>query len=177
MKVIAFAGSNSSQSINKQLVELASKLIDLNVEVLDLNNYDIPTYSIDIEKNGFPEGVTDFYETLKNADIILISLAEHNAGYTAVFKSYIDWCTRINYKFLTDKKLFVMSTSPGGYAGKNAREAGVFLLEKLGGEIIELYSLPKFSENFNDGDITNPVLKNELVQKINSFKSKIFYKN
>ena len=177
MKIIAFAGSNSSQSINKQLIELAAKIIDLNVEVLDLNNYAIPTYCIDIEKDGFPEGVTEFYETIKNSDIILVSLAEHNAGYTAVFKSYMDWCSRINYKFLTDKKLFVMSTSPGGYAGKNAQEAGSFLLEKLGGEIIEKYALPKFNDNFMDGDIIDPVLKNELVQKINSFKSKIFYKN
>lgn len=177
MKIVAFAGSNSKESINKKLVILAAGLMDINVEILDLNNYEIPTYSIDIEKNGFPEGVTDFYNIIKNSDILIISLAEHNAGYTAVFKSYMDWCSRINYKFLTDKKLFVMSTSPGGYGGKNAQDAGSFLLEKLGGEVIEKYTLPKFNENFENGEITDSGLKNELVQKINSFKSKIFYKN
>ena len=51
MKIVAFAGSNSTTSINKQLVTYASSLLtDRDVEILDFNDYYIPTYSIDIEK-------------------------------------------------------------------------------------------------------------------------------
>ena len=51
MIIKAFAGSNSSTSINKQLVTYATSFLDeFEIEILDLNNYNIPTFDIDIEK-------------------------------------------------------------------------------------------------------------------------------
>ncbi|CAM3240701.1 NAD(P)H-dependent oxidoreductase [Empedobacter falsenii] len=175
MIIKAFAGSNSSTSINKQLVTYASSLLNEHeIEILDLDDYNIPTFDIDIEKNeGFSDEVKRFYSKLVDSDILIISLAEHNACFSAVFKSYMDWCSRINYKFLEGKKLFVMSTSPGGYGGKNALEAGSKLLTKLGGTILIDFSLPKFDENFSDGKISNEELNNELMKKVNEFKNKI----
>lgn len=175
MIIKAFAGSNSSTSINKQLVTYASSLLNKDqIEILDLDDFDIPTFDIDIEKEqGFSDEVKRFYQKLVDSDILLISLAEHNACFSAVFKSYMDWCSRINYKFLEGKKLFVMSTSPGGYGGKNALEAGSKLLTKLGGTILIDFSLPKFDENFSDGKISNEELNNELMKKVNEFKNKI----
>lgn len=175
MIIKAFAGSNSSTSINKQLVTYASSLLNEHeIEILDLDDYNIPTFDIDIEKNeGFSDEVKRFYSKLVDSDILIISLAEHNASFSAVFKSYMDWCSRINYKFLEGKKLFVMSTSPGEYGGKNALEAGSILLTKLGGTILIDFSLPKFDENFSDGKISNEELNNELMKKVNEFKNKI----
>lgn len=175
MIIKAFAGSNSSTSINKQLVTYASSLLNEHkIEILDLNDYSVPTFDIDIEKNeGFSNDVKAFYEKLVESDVILISLAEHNACFTAVFKSYMDWCSRIDYKFLEGKKIFAMSTSPGGYGGKNSLEIGSKLLTKLGGTILIDFSLPKFNENFADGKIINEELNNELISKINEFKNNI----
>jgi len=176
MKIIAFAGSNSTTSINKQLVTYAANLLDIEgVKILDLNDYYIPTFSIDIEKNeGFPEDVKEFYDLVQQADVILLSFSEHNADFTAVFKSYMDWCSRIDYKFLTDKKTFAMSTSPGGYGGKNALSAGSKLITKFGANILEEFSLPKFNDNFADGKIINEEFNQELIGKIGSFKQKLF---
>ncbi|MGV0754756.1 NADPH-dependent FMN reductase [Empedobacter brevis] len=175
MKIIAFAGSNSSTSINKQLVTYASSLLNEDqIEILDLDDYTIPTFDIDIEKaQGFSDEVKRFYHKLVEADVLLISLAEHNACITAVFKSYMDWCSRINSKFLEGKKIFVMSTSPGGYGGKNSLEVGSKLIIKLGGEILVDFSLPKFNDNFVEGRITNQELNEELVAKVNEFKNKL----
>jgi NAD(P)H-dependent FMN reductase len=60
--IIAFAGSNSKQSINKQLATYASSLVeDVNVTILDLNNYDLPLYGIDLEnEKGIPEDAHKF---------------------------------------------------------------------------------------------------------------------
>ena len=57
MKILAFAGSNSSQSINKKLALYAAGLFEnAGVETLDLNDYELPLYSIDREKEmGKPE--------------------------------------------------------------------------------------------------------------------------
>ncbi|WP_276679909.1 NADPH-dependent FMN reductase [Empedobacter brevis] len=175
MKIIAFAGSNSSTSINKQLVIYASSLLNEDqIEILDLDDYTIPTFDIDIEKaQGFSDEVKRFYHKLVEANVLLISLAEHNACITAVFKSYMDWCSRINSKFLEGKKIFVMSTSPGGYGGKNSLEVGSKLITKLGGEILVDFSLPKFNDNFVEGRITNQELNEELVAKVNEFKNKL----
>ncbi|MGL5236357.1 MAG: NADPH-dependent FMN reductase [Empedobacter falsenii] len=175
MIIKAFAGSNSSTSINKQLVTYASSLLNKDqIEILDLDDFDIPTFDIDIEKEqGFSDEVKRFYQKLVDSDILLISLAEHNACITAVFKSYMDWCSRINYKFLEGKKVFVMSTSPGGYGAKNSLEIGSKLITKLGGDILVDFSLPKFNENFAEGKITNEELNGELILKIDEFRKKI----
>ena len=57
MKILAFAGSNSTVSINKKLVTFASTFFSENeVEILDLNDYEMPIYKREIElelvKNG-----------------------------------------------------------------------------------------------------------------------------
>ncbi|MFT6901054.1 MAG: chromate reductase [Colwellia sp.] len=50
MKIIAFAASSSRQSINKQLVSYAASLVEnAQVEVLDINDYEMPLYSADRE--------------------------------------------------------------------------------------------------------------------------------
>lgn len=66
-----------------------------------------------------------------------------------------------------------MSTSPGGYGGKNSLEVGSKLITKLGGEILVDFSLPKFNDNFVEGRITNQELNEELVAKVNEFKNKL----
>lgn len=66
MKVIAFAASSSSTSINKQLVTYAvSYLADANVEILDLNDFELPLFSEDKEKAiGQPDNAKAFWPKL-----------------------------------------------------------------------------------------------------------------
>lgn len=57
MKIIAFAASSSTKSINKKLVTHASSLLEnVNIEILDLNDYELPMFSEDKEMEiGQPE--------------------------------------------------------------------------------------------------------------------------
>ena len=49
-KIIAFAGSNSKQSINKQLAVYASTLVEnVEVTILDLNDFKLPLFGVDLE--------------------------------------------------------------------------------------------------------------------------------
>jgi len=54
MKIIAFAASNSSNSINKKLATYAASLFQgETIEILDLNDYEMPLFSSDrVAKNG-----------------------------------------------------------------------------------------------------------------------------
>ena len=55
-KVVGFAGSTSSKSINKQLVNFAlNQLNDCETKLLDLNDFESELYSMDREFAGFPE--------------------------------------------------------------------------------------------------------------------------
>ena len=43
MKILAFAASNSTQSINRQLLGFATTLIEgADIETLDINDYEMP---------------------------------------------------------------------------------------------------------------------------------------
>ena len=51
MKLLAFAGSSSRHSINKKLATYAAGLFEnAEVELLDLNDYELPLFSVDREK-------------------------------------------------------------------------------------------------------------------------------
>ena len=61
-QIVAFGASSSKKSINKDLATYAASLIeDANVLILDLNDFEMPIYSIDYENDhGIPEKAYKF---------------------------------------------------------------------------------------------------------------------
>ena len=118
-QIIAFAGSNSRNSINKQLAKYASSLVDnVKTTILDLNDFELPLYGIDLEnEDGIPDAAHSFLEQIKTSDGIILSLAEHNGAYASVFKNIFDWMSRIDGKLWNNKPMLLMATSPGGRGG------------------------------------------------------------
>jgi len=92
--IIAFAGSNSKTSINKELATYAASLVEqANTSILDLNDFELPIYGIDIEnEKGIPNNAHKFLKAIKSADGIILSLAEHNGVYSTVLKMYSIGC-------------------------------------------------------------------------------------
>lgn len=72
MKIIAFGASTSSTSINKTLATYAANLVEgADVQVLDLNSYDVPLFSEDKEKEiGQAEGAKAFLADIATADAL-----------------------------------------------------------------------------------------------------------
>ncbi|MBP6577737.1 MAG: NAD(P)H-dependent oxidoreductase [Chryseobacterium sp.] len=175
MKIFAFAGSNSSTSINKQLVKFVLKSFpDDEVNLIDLNDYLMPVFSVDLEKNGFPDEAYQFLKNIEESDIIICSLAENNRSYSAAFKNIFDWCSRINVKVFQNKPMFLMTTSPGGYGGGNVMAEASKFFPQFGADIKETFSLPKFYENFDsENGIINPELLSDIKLKIQNFKNQI----
>ncbi|RYG41122.1 MAG: NAD(P)H-dependent oxidoreductase, partial [Chitinophagaceae bacterium] len=92
MKIIALAGSNSKHSINRQLAGYAAGLFEgASVELLDMNDYLMPMFSVDLEKEiDTPPQVFQLLEKFGSADLLIVSLAENNASYNACFKNIFD---------------------------------------------------------------------------------------
>jgi NAD(P)H-dependent FMN reductase len=166
-KIIAFGASSSSTSINKKLATYAASLFEnCLVEILDLNDYELPIYSTDKEqKDGIPQLAHDFYNKLGTADLIIISFAEHNGAYSAAFKNIFDWISRINGKTFQEKPMLLLATSPGIRGGSSVLEIANKRFPFQGGIVKGSFSLPSFNDNFDDKDgIKNPELKKQLLE-------------
>ncbi|EOR29379.1 hypothetical protein L100_11734 [Elizabethkingia meningoseptica ATCC 13253 = NBRC 12535] len=175
MKILAFAGSTSSTSINRELVKFVLKSFqEHEINFIDLNDYSMPVFSVDLEKKGFPDEAHRFLKQIEECDAIICSLAEHNRSYSAAFKNIFDWASRINVKVFQDKSMLLMSTSPGGYGGGNVMNTAKTFFPQFGANIKEHFSLPKYYENFDtENGIINSEMLEELKDKIKSFQSQI----
>ena len=97
MKILAIPASNSRNSLNRQLLGYATKLIegglvaDATVEMLDLNDYEMPIFSVDREQeNGIHELAQQFFDKIGSADAVMVSFAEYNGSYTSAWKNIYD---------------------------------------------------------------------------------------
>ena len=150
-KILAFSGSNSSKSINHLLVTYAVSLIENHeINLIDLRDYDAPIFSIDLESDeGLPKKIKDLEKLISKYDTLIIALPEHNGSMTSFFKNILDWLTRVNHQFLKNKKLLLLSTSPGKYGAKFGLEHTASILPRFGGELIDTYNLGSFYDIVN----------------------------
>lgn len=173
MKIIAFAGSPSKKSINKKLAAYAAGLFEnAQVEVLDLNDYEMPLFTVDIEAViGQHILAKAFLEKIATADILVVSLAENNGNYSAAFKNTVDWCSRINPKIFQDKPMLLMATSPGARGGASVLEIAKNNFPRFTADIKAVFSLPSFNDNFDvDANvISNAELDNQLKEIVTNF--------
>ena len=174
MKLLVFAASNSKTSINRQLVNCAAERFksigeDVLVETIDLIDYEIPLYRPDRETdNGIPQPAHDFVQKIAAADALLISFAEHNGLYAAVYKNLTDWASRIDRNIYQDKPMVLMATSPGGRGGASVLKVASESAPRFGMDVKATVSVPRFNENFDveSGTLTSPELVEELDEAL-----------
>ena len=171
--IIAFGGSNSKNSINKKLAEYtANQIENVNVMLLDLNDFELPLYGMDLEiANGIPENAQRFLDLIKASDGIVLSLAEHNGAYSTAFKNIFDWMSRIDGKLWSNVPMFLMATSPGARGGASVLEIAKGRFPYMGGNITAEFSLPNFGQNFLEEGITDAALRKTFENSVAAFES------
>ena len=166
MKIIAFGASTSNNSINKKLATYAASLFEnATVEVLDLTDFEMPLFDVDLEMTiGEHKLAQAFLNKIKGADLLVVSMSEHNGNYSAAFKNVFDWCTRINGKVFQEKPMLLLATSPGVRGGASVLEIAKNAFPRYGALVKATFSLPSFDENFDvkKGQISNTELDNDL---------------
>lgn len=175
MKTLAFGASSSEHSINKKFAHYTALQLDPQAELLDMKDFPLPVFSVDLEKEiGILPEARDFISKIKSADLLVISLAEHNGSYTAAFKNLFDWTSRTEPKLFAGMKILLLSTSPGQRGGLGVMEAALIRFPIHGADIIAHFSLPKFNENFNETDgITSPELRSTFIEILSGVKEKL----
>ena len=165
-RVVAFAASSSRHSINRQLVRYVAGLVDhAEVEVLDLNDYELPLFSVDREAElGQPALAQAFLDKITACDALIIAFAEHNGCYSAAYKNLYDWVSRIQPKVYADRRMLLLATSPGGRGGKSVLELAASQIPRFGGEVCGSISVPSFADNFDSarGVVSNADIDGEI---------------
>lgn len=176
--VLAIGGSSSRKSINKIFAAYASKLTGEQVNLLDLNDFEMPIYSVDQEaENGYPAEAKTFRKHVKECDGIVLSLAEHNGSYSAAFKNVLDWASRVEKGLWDDKPMLLLATSPGARGASKVLEGAVADFPWRGAKVIGHFSLPSFQDNFSkEGGITDKTLKEKFIIELSKFKSSLHSK-
>ena len=176
-KIIAFAGSNSSTSINYQLVKYATTLIKgFDCHLLNMVDYPLPLYSEDLEKEkGFSNSLVEMKNDVADAAGLIIGVNEHNGNPSAYFKNLIDWFSRLDRKFLEGQNVLLLGTSPGKGGAKNALEVTKNMLPHMGATIVDIFSLPSFYTNFSSEEvcITDEQINSEFKLLLHKFVAKI----
>ena len=176
MKIIVMGASNSKKSINKTLATYAgSQLNGVENIIIDLNDYEMPIYSIDREQEqGIPDLAISLASQIKEADGVIISFAEHNGAYSAAFKNILDWMSRTDIKQWQEKNALLLATSPGGRGGMGVLAIANSSFPHYGAKVAASFSLPSFHKNFVEGEgISDPELKEKFDQAIKAFSQKL----
>jgi len=150
-KIIAFGASSSIHSINKKLATYAASCVpNAQATILDLNDYEMPIFSVDRQnKDGFPQLVHDFKDLLMSADGIIISFAEHNSSYSAAFKNIFDWISRFDGDIWYSKPMLLLATNDGDRGAKTVLEQANNRIARKNSYDVPHFSLPNFSKTFD----------------------------
>ncbi len=159
MKILAFSTSNSSQSINRQLALHAADVLKseilpgAEIEMLDINDYEMPIYSMDRElADGIPDLARQFRAKIAAADALLISFAEHNGHYTAAYKNIFDWASRLEGAVYAGKPMLALAASPGPGGAASVLAAAKTSAPYFGSDIRGSLSVANFGNVF-DADV------------------------
>lgn len=179
MKILAFAASSSSKSINKQLVTHAVDVLktdiimDAGVEIIDINDYEMPIYSSDREEaGGIPDLAHQFLAKIGDADALLISYAEHNGNYSAAYKNLFDWASRTGGKVFQDKPMVILATSPGPGGASNVLNLAKTSAPFFGADVKADLSVASFYDVFDveKGQLKDVELQGQLYAALAALK-------
>ncbi|MCO5723423.1 NADPH-dependent FMN reductase [Robiginitalea marina] len=172
--ILATAGSNSSTSINYQLVKYTAGLApEGTVKLMELARHSYPMYSEDLEKEqGIPGAIKELLEDLRECRGLILSVNEHNGNPSAFFKNILDWLSRADRNFMADTPVLLMSASGGKRGASGSLAVVEQMLPRFGATIVSTFSLPSYYENFDpESGITGPELRQKHQSALNAFLS------
>ena len=166
IRLLAFAGSMRSGSLNKKLLRAAVSMAEKQgalVTTLELRDLQLPLYDGDLEHSaGLPEGALRLKKLLIAHDAFLIASPEYNSSISGVLKNAIDWASRPQpgepgLAAFKDKVAGLLSASPGALGGSRGLVALRSILGNLGTIVVpNQAAISRAHEAFNEnGDLAD----------------------
>jgi NAD(P)H-dependent FMN reductase len=166
-RILAFAGSARTASLNKKLVHAAAagaRRAGAEVTLIDLRDYPMPIYDGDLEAGGqAPENALALRRLMLEHQGLLIASPEYNGSFAPLLKNAIDWTSRpidggdalAPYR---DKVVALMSASPGAFGGLRGLAHVRSVLSNIGAIVLPgQLAVGKAHEAFQaDGSLSDP---------------------
>jgi NAD(P)H-dependent FMN reductase len=175
MKIFMFAASLRKESYNKQLINLAVKMLKKlghEIDLASLDEFDLPLYNADIQNSsGFPKSVQHFIDRMQGADGMIISSPEYNYSIPGVLKNLIDWVSRIKPMPFQKQRIQLLSASMSLVGGNRGLWVTRMSLEACGALIVpDMFSLATAQEAFDEeGNLKNPQMLQMLTTMLNDY--------
>lgn len=119
-KIVFVIGSLSRKSLHRHITQEILKYAPENIEIEEVQIHDLPLYTQDNDELNIP-AYSRVRSQLKQADAVFIASPEHNRSIPAALKNLIDITTRpYGENVWTNKKVAIVTASPGAYGGINA---------------------------------------------------------
>ncbi len=176
--IIALAGSNSSTSVNKQLLDwTTSQITSVEKQQVSLVDLELPMFSEDLEKaEGHPQAAKDMRAKISAADAFIIASPEHNGMMPAALKNLFDWLSRVSVEgekgIFNNKPVLLLSSSPGPRGGMTNLENMSKVMPFWGADIKGSYSLGRFYQEFEEGEPTAEH-REKLLELLNQFEQEL----
>ena len=124
-KILVFAGSIRTGSMNARLAALAAKefvLAGADTTRISLLDFPMPLYDGDLEaRSGPPESAISLKRMMQGQHGIFIASPEYNASITPLLKNTLDWVSRVRdgkeapLAVYRDRAFALGGASNGGY--------------------------------------------------------------
>ena len=175
-KILAFAGSQRAESINKKLVTIAARAAEqagAEVTLVDMRDYSMPLYDSDLEQaEGLPANALAFKRLLQQHDGFLIASPEYNSAFTPLLKNIIDWSSRAEtpdepkLSAFKGKVAAIMAAAPGAMGGYRGLVFLRMLLNNLGVTVLpEQLAIGDAFKAFDaQGQLIDPTQQQQVEQ-------------
>jgi NAD(P)H-dependent FMN reductase len=175
MKVLVFAASTRTDSLNRRLARFAASELEregIEVTSVDLRDYPMPIYDGDLEvESGLPATARALKTLIRSNDAVVIASPEYNGSFTALLKNTLDWVSRSEAgerpgATFRGKVALIMSASPGSGGGRRGLRHLREVLQNLGMSVHATeISVPRAHEAFDsEGRLVDGGLQQQLRQ-------------
>ena len=176
LKVLVFAASRRSESLNRKLAALAARVVGqegATVDLADFHDFDVPLYDGDLEgSQGIPLGAASLRDRLLASDAFIISSPEYNASMPGTLKNLIDWTSRFRPQPFDGRHGLLLSASPSLAGGNRGLWSLRVPLEHLGARIFpDMFSLSMAHKALTGDNIGDAALRARFDKTLQAFLS------
>lgn len=176
LKVLIFAASLRSKSLNGKLAALAARIAERSgaaVDLASMRDFDVPLYDGDLEKaEGIPPGAQELKRRLEGSDAFILSSPEYNGSMPGTIKNLIDWASRFRPQPFDGRHGLLLSASPSLAGGNRGLWALRVPLEHLGARIFpDMFSLAMAHQAFDGDRIADAALLERFEKNVQAFLS------
>jgi NAD(P)H-dependent FMN reductase len=175
MRVLAFAASLRSGSLNRKLVALAAEIArdeGAEVDLAEFREFEMPPYDGDVDAaQGLPPGAQALRGCLEAADALLLAAPEYNYSVSGALKNAIDWVSRARPMPWRGKSVYLLSASPSPMGGIRGLWQTRIPLEGCGALVFpDMFALSHANQAFDEGGrLRDPKQLERLRKEIAGF--------